>query len=54
VILNVRNRINHVLLHVLLKCRYKARRRPRMVKCIQAAEVLCIKTGLIYSGRNHA
>jgi len=54
VILTIRNGINHLLLNVIMKCRYQARRRPRMVKCILAAEVLCIKTGLIYYGRNHA
>ena len=53
-ILNIRNGINHLLLHLLLKCRYQARRKPRMVKCILAAEGLCIKTGLIYYGRRQA
>jgi hypothetical protein len=53
-ILNIRNGINHMILHLLLKCRYQARRRPRMVKCILAAEGLCIKTGLIYYGSRQA
>jgi hypothetical protein len=50
----MRNRINHVLLHALLRCRYQARRRPRLVKCILAAEGLLVKAGLIYYGRRHA
>jgi hypothetical protein len=53
-ILSIRNGINHVLLNTLLKCRYEVRHSPRMVKCILAAEVVCIKTGLIYYGRRQA
>ncbi len=53
-ILTIRNSINHIVLHFLLKCRYQARRRPGMVKCILATEVVCIKTGLIYYGRPQA
>ena len=50
-ILSIRNSINHVVLNKLLKCRYAVRHMPRMVKCVLAAEVVCIKTGLIYYGR---
>ncbi len=53
-ILNLRNGMNHIILHLLLKYRYRARRRPRMIKCIVAAEMLCVKAGLIYYGRDHA
>ncbi len=53
-ILTIRNNINHMILHFLLKRRYQARQRPRMLKCILAAEVVCIKTGLIYYGRRQA
>jgi hypothetical protein len=50
-ILKVRNGINHIVLHLLLKYRYQFRSRPRVVKCVVAAEGLCIRTGLIHYGK---
>jgi hypothetical protein len=49
----IRNSINHLILHLLLKCKYRVRRRPQAVRCIVAAEILCIKIGLIYYGRRN-
>ena len=52
-VVRIRNGINHLILHLLLKCKYRVRRRPQAVRCIVAAETLCIKIGLIYYGRRN-
>jgi len=52
-VVKIRNGINHVILHLLLKCKYRVRRRPQAVRCIVAAETLCIKMGLIFYGKRH-
>jgi|GEM_PF-979509 len=52
-VVRIRNGINHVILHLLLKCKYRVRRHPQAVRCIVAAETLCIKMGLIFYGRRH-
>lgn len=47
-IIRIRNRINHVILNMLLVARYHVRRRPGLIRCLLVTEAACVKLGVIF------
>lgn len=49
-LLEVRNRFNHLILNKLLVLRYHVKKRPHLIKFIMLIEIIFTKLGFIYYG----